>query len=122
MRKIFTILLLKISFISLAQEQYPAKDSTQVLQEVVIQAYATGRPLSEVPAAVGYISTDQLQRFNNTSFLPVVNTVPGVRMEERSPGSYRFSMRGSSFRFGMRIHWNESVRTATRPAPRGGST
>src|SRR5690606_26727367 len=43
--------------------------------------------------------------------LPAVNLVPGVRMEERSPGSYRFSIRGSSLRspFGVRnvkAYWN----------------
>src|SRR5690606_23191349 len=43
--------------------------------------------------------------------LPAVNLVPGVRMEERSPGSYRFSIRGSSLRspFGVRnvkANWN----------------
>src|SRR5690606_17385382 len=33
-----------------------------------------------------------------------VNNIPGVRMEERSPGSYRFSIRGSLLRspFGVR--------------------
>src|SRR5690606_10740693 len=36
--------------------------------------------------------------------LPAMNTVPGVRMEERSPGSYRLSIRGSLLRspFGIR--------------------
>jgi iron complex outermembrane receptor protein len=52
-----------------------------------------------------------LERFNNTSLLPAVNTIPGVRMEERSPGSYRFAIRGSSLRspFGVRnvkMYWN----------------
>lgn len=42
----------------------------------------------------------------------LVNTIPGVRMEERSPGSYRLNMRGSSLRspFGVRnikIYWND---------------
>ncbi len=36
--------------------------------------------------------------------LPALNTIPGVRMEERSPGSYRLSLRGSLLRspFGVR--------------------
>ncbi len=42
----------------------------------------------------------------------VLNTVPGVRMEERSPGSYRLSMRGSAIRspYGTRntaIYYND---------------
>lgn len=56
--------------------------------------------------------------FNNTtdngpksSLLSALNTVPGVRMEERSPGSYRLNFRGSSLRspFGVRnvkVYWN----------------
>ena len=39
-----------------------------------------------------------------TSLLPSFNQIPGIRMEERSPGSYRLSMRGSLLRspFGVR--------------------
>lgn len=49
---------------------------------------------------------------NKASLLNLINTVPGVRMEERSPGSYRLNMRGSSLRspFGVRnikIYWND---------------
>lgn len=86
-------------------------DSSRLLQEVVIEAYETHRRLSEVPASVGVLTTQDLQRFNNTTILPAVNILPGVRMEERSPGSYRFSIRGSSLRspFGVRnvkAYWN----------------
>lgn len=86
-------------------------DSIQQLQPVTIQAYATDRTLEEVAASVAYISTQSLNRFSNTSLLPALNIVPGVRMEERSPGSYRFSIRGSLLRspFGVRnvkVYWN----------------
>jgi iron complex outermembrane receptor protein len=86
-------------------------DTTKILNEVVVQAYVYDRPMSEVPAAVGMVSTKDLERFSNTSILPAVNTIPGVRMEERSPGSYRFSIRGSLLRspFGVRnvkMYWN----------------
>jgi iron complex outermembrane receptor protein len=87
------------------------KDTTKLLSEVVVHAYANDRRLLEVPAAIGYVDTKSLERFNNTSLLPAVNTIPGVRMEERSPGSYRFAIRGSSLRspFGVRnvkMYWN----------------
>src|SRR3982750_1058709 len=38
------------------------------------------------------------------SLIPAFNAVAGVRMEERSPGSYRLSLRGSLLRspFGVR--------------------
>src|SRR5688572_13817420 len=86
-------------------------DSIQQLQPVTIQAYAADRTPEEVAASVGYVDAQSLQRFSNTSILPAVNIVPGVRMEERSPGSYRFSIRGSSLRspFGVRnvkVYWN----------------
>lgn len=50
------------------------------------------------------ISRDQLNQQASYSLLPAINNVPGVRMEERSPGSYRLSMRGSLLRspFGIR--------------------
>lgn len=86
-------------------------DSIQQLQPVTIQAYAADHTLEEVAASVGYVGTQSLHRFSNTSILPAVNIIPGVRMEERSPGSYRFSIRGSLLRspFGVRnvkVYWN----------------
>jgi iron complex outermembrane receptor protein len=87
-------------------------DSTHLLHEIIVQGYGYNRPLSEVPASIVMLDQRDLQRFGNTSLLPAINTIPGVRMEERSPGSYRFSMRGSSLRspFGVRnvkIYWND---------------
>src|SRR5690606_30099243 len=86
-------------------------DTTRLLQEVVIDAFETNRQLQEVPGSIGVLRTHDLERFSNTSVLPAVNAIPGVRMEERSPGSYRFSIRGSSLRspFGVRnvkVYWN----------------
>lgn len=106
MRLIFTLLLVCAAIFASAQT-----DSTRLLQEVVIEAYETDRLVSEVPASLSVVATEELQRFSNTSFLPAVNLVPGVRMEERSPGSFRFSIRGSSLRspFGVRnvkAYWN----------------
>ncbi|MBK5279702.1 MAG: TonB-dependent receptor [Bacteroidia bacterium] len=95
---------------SLAQEQAD-QDTVRRLDEVVVKAYAYDRGILEVPAAIAVLDSIDLNRFNNTSFLPAINTVPGVRMEERSPGSYRLSVRGSTLRspFGVRnvkVYWN----------------
>ena len=92
-------------------QQSVSQDSVRRLNEVIVNAYAANRPSIEVPAAVAVIDAKELTRFNNTSFLPALNTVPGVRMEERSPGSYRLSIRGSTLRspFGVRnvkVYWN----------------
>jgi len=79
-------------------------DTSRKLQEVVIKAYLSQQPLLTVPAAVGTISAQQLQMQSSFSLVPAMNTIPGVRMEERSPGSYRLSIRGSLLRspFGVR--------------------
>lgn len=81
------------------------------LGEVEVQAYAHNRPLLQLPASIQRLSREEIGRFEQTSLLPSVNVVPGVRLEERSPGSYRVSIRGSSLRapFGVRnvkIYWN----------------
>ena len=82
------------------------------LDEVVIKAFEQNRKLRDVPAAVNYVSRQALERFNAASIVSAVNTTPGIRMEERSPGSYRINIRGSSLRspFGVRnvkIYYND---------------
>jgi iron complex outermembrane receptor protein len=54
---------------------------------------------------------NQIESFAPISLVPAINTLAGVRMEERSPGSYRLNIRGSSLRspFGVRnvkMYWN----------------
>lgn len=82
------------------------------LNEVTVSGFETNRRLLETPASVGLLTPKDLQRFSNTSLVPAINTLPGVRMEERSPGSYRLSIRGSQIRspFGVRnvkVYWND---------------
>jgi iron complex outermembrane receptor protein len=95
------LLILQLNFL-FAQE--PMKDSTQTLEEVTIKAFEQNRKLMQVPASIAVITKPQLLRFNNTTLLPALNSNPGIRMEERSPGSYRLNIRGSSLRspFGVR--------------------
>lgn len=104
-----SILLFSLSFSAFSQQA----DSTKVnsLDEVTVTAYESGRSLLEISAPINYISPKAIQRFDNTSLLPALNAFPGIRMEERSPGSYRLSIRGSSVRspFGVRnvkVYWN----------------
>jgi iron complex outermembrane receptor protein len=82
------------------------------LETVVIRAYETNRSALEVPAAVATLGRRELERFAPVSLVPAMNTLPGVRMEERSPGSYRLSLRGSTLRspFGVRnvkVYFND---------------
>lgn len=91
-----------------------AKDSpdTSILEPVTVTAFGGTSKWKDAPAAVAIISKTRLHSFDDKSLVPVLNTVPGVRMEERSPGSYRLSIRGSLLRspFGVRnikIYWND---------------
>jgi iron complex outermembrane receptor protein len=82
------------------------------LESIVVRAYEQARKLKDVPAAINFINNHSLNRFSSASIVQAVNTTPGVRMEERSPGSYRFNIRGSSLRspFGVRnvkVYYND---------------
>lgn len=97
---IFALLVLPLASFAQNLEQ----DSVRLLDEVTVKAFAYNAKIDQAPISVGIVHAEQLNRFSNTSILPAVNTIPGVRMEERSPGSYRFAIRGSSLRspFGVR--------------------
>ncbi|ALJ01263.1 TonB-dependent receptor [Rufibacter tibetensis] len=82
------------------------------LQEVVVRGYETRRPLLQTAGSIGLLEKRDLERFSETTLVPALNTIPGVRMEERATGSYRLSIRGSSLRapFGVRnvkVYLNE---------------
>ncbi|WP_299706945.1 TonB-dependent receptor [uncultured Pontibacter sp.] len=74
------------------------------LSEVVVTGYESNRPLLETAGALSVIDREVIQRFDESSLVRAVNTVPGVRMEERATASYRLSIRGSSLRspYGIR--------------------
>ncbi|MHC2991782.1 TonB-dependent receptor [Pontibacter sp. HJ8] len=74
------------------------------LSEVVVNGYESNRPLLQTAGALSVIESEVLQRFDESSLVRAVNTVPGVRMEERATASYRLSIRGSSLRspYGIR--------------------
>ncbi len=79
-------------------------DSIRKLDEVVVKAYLSDQKLISVPSSVAIINQSQIKNASVNSVLPALNGVSGVRMEERSPGSYRLSLRGSLLRspFGVR--------------------
>src|SRR5205085_9648313 len=93
-----------------SQNQDSSKEIT--LPSIIIKAFEQNRRLKDVPAAVNYIGKNTFDRFTSASIVAAVNSTPGVRMEERSPGSYRLNIRGSSLRspFGVRnvkIYYND---------------
>jgi iron complex outermembrane receptor protein len=82
------------------------------LDEAVVEAFSSHVLWKAAPASVAVIGSKEMNRYAGTSLVPVLNTVAGVRMEERSPASYRLSFRGSLLRspFGVRnikVYWND---------------
>ncbi len=77
-----------------------------------MQAFSQQVKWKEAAAAIGIINSVDLGMYAPNSLVPSFNKLSGVRMEERSPGSYRLSIRGSLLRspFGVRntkVYWNE---------------
>ncbi len=60
-------------------------DSTRQLHEVVVEAYLNKQNLLQVPTSASILSAKQLRLQPGITLVPAMNTVPGVRMEERSP-------------------------------------
>lgn len=79
-----------------------AQDSTYTLEGISVQGYLNRQTLLKTPASAAILDSTQLKY--QPSWVPLLNTVPGIRMEERSPGSYRLSIRGSLLRspYGVR--------------------
>jgi iron complex outermembrane receptor protein len=74
------------------------------LDEVIIHAYENNRSSILVPMPVAVIDEKTLNNFSAQSAVQLINSIPGIRMDERSPSSYRLNIRGSSMRspFGVR--------------------
>ena len=74
------------------------------LPEATVTGYGQSLPLRRTAAAVGVLDARVLEQFSPTALTQAVNTLPGVRLEERATASYRLSIRGSSLRspFGVR--------------------
>ena len=83
---------------------------TDTLEPVTFRAFEQKRVNG--PVQVLFMRNSEADRGNKLSLVSGFNTLPGVRMEERSPGSYRLNIRGSSLRspFGVRnvkVYWND---------------
>jgi len=112
MKKILPCLLicLLLKQFALAQEK-SNNDTSTTLNEVVITAFEQNRPIAN-GTIIKVLTSNNADRYNKTSLVNAFNAIAGVRMEERSPGSYRINIRGSSLRspFGVRnvkIYWND---------------
>jgi len=103
----FKLSCIALLFFTGYQAQAQSVDTTITgaqLNEVTVKGYISKQPFLTTPASVGIINAAQLQYQSQETLLPALNALPGVRLEERSPGSYRLSLRGSLLRspFGVR--------------------
>ncbi|UYW01574.1 TonB-dependent receptor [Flavobacterium agricola] len=98
------IAVIAISVFGFNQIVAQVTDSIQPLNQVIITSFKRNIPYLESTSSAARISSDILQLNHPERLLDAVNMVPGVMLEERSPGSYRVSMRGSTIRspFGVR--------------------
>ncbi len=105
---IFSFLL----FLSASCFSQEETDTSKILDEVTVRAFEQNRKLRSTVTSVKIIEFNNGDRTNKISLVNGFNTIAGVRMEERSPGSYRINIRGSSLRspFGVRnvkVYWND---------------
>lgn len=79
-------------------------DSARLISEVQIDAYRKPAKLINSTKSVSVAQQNLLNQNSADRLLESINLLPGSKMEERSPGSYRFSIRGSTLRspFGVR--------------------
>lgn len=82
----------------------PDTARTVRLPDATVTGYGQRLPLRRTAAAIGVIDAQTIDRFNPAALTQAVNTLPGVRLEERATASYRLSIRGSTLRspFGVR--------------------
>jgi iron complex outermembrane recepter protein len=101
MKSLLTAILILIAAITSAQT---GQDTTKRLNEVTIRPYFSLQPILRSTGSIGFADQNIISRQPSNSLVNAVNTISGVRMEERSPGSYRLSIRGSLLRspFGVR--------------------
>ncbi|MFL9833535.1 TonB-dependent receptor [Chryseobacterium terrae] len=100
MAKIYFLLTLFSATILFSQK----KDSVNLISEVKIDAYKKPTTFIVSTKSVSVVSENLLNQNTPERMLESINQISGARMEERSPGSYRISLRGSTLRspFGVR--------------------
>lgn len=112
LKRILLVFSILLSLKIVSQE----KVDTALLDAVVVKGFESNKSLLTTPASITIIGKQSLNATSAFSMLPALNTASGVRMEERSPGSYRISIRGSLLRspFGIRnvkVYYDDFILT-----------
>jgi len=97
-------LLLGLPLLPVRAQTRPDTTRTVALAEATVTGYGQQLPLRRTAAAVGVLDARIIAQFSPAALTQAVNTLPGVRLEERATASYRLSIRGSTLRspFGVR--------------------
>lgn len=111
MKNAFFFLLIFLSSLNVSSQQENT-DTVKTMDEVSVRAFEQNRSRQSAITSVSIITAADADRSAKTSLVSGFNTIAGVKMEERSPGSYRINIRGSSLRspFGVRnvkVYWND---------------
>lgn len=85
---------------------------SQNLGDVEVEGFLEKTSLNDQAGSISKISLGEFERYGENSLVQAINSVPGIRFEERAGASYRVSIRGSSIRspFGVRnvkVYWND---------------
>ncbi|MFY0684023.1 MAG: TonB-dependent receptor [Balneola sp.] len=116
MKLIYCSAIITIIFLTLTSSYLSAQDKPDTLkaklEEITVVGFTGNRSVMETPGSISYISNERINGLSDQSLVYGLNTVAGVKMDERAPGSYRISIRGSAIRspFGVRnvkVYWND---------------
>jgi iron complex outermembrane receptor protein len=105
------IISLFLLFCLFSRAQKIITDSTRTLDSITVKSFEQYKPVTYTAIPIASLQASIADFSNKTSLVNGLNAIAGVRMEERSPGSYRINIRGSSLRspFGVRnikVYWN----------------
>ncbi len=93
-------------------QQVVMSESNQNLGDIEVEGFLEKKSILNQAGGIAKIDKQEFQRYGENSLVQAINSVPGIRFEERAGASYRVSIRGSSIRspFGVRnvkVYWND---------------
>lgn len=94
-------ILASVPFLGFSQSD---RDTTLKIAPVQINTYFNNQPFLQHTSSAKVVTKEIMDAQIPGNLVSAMNTSPGIRMEERSPGSYRIALRGSMLRspFGVR--------------------
>ncbi|MGN5953788.1 TonB-dependent receptor [Sphingobacterium lactis] len=102
----FTALFILFGNTLLAQSEKSTDQDSSInaISPIDVKIYFNAQPAKNLTNSSRVLTKRLLDAQSTSTIISAINATPGVRMEERSPGSYRLAMRGSMIRspFGVR--------------------